>query len=104
MLKKFKTYIKNFMKKCMCPGAGGGGDSHMKGGKMLVVSLRGVNFAFCSHLGCSGQNAIIFSCEGLVYGCTRKVTLFFTCLCFKVVSFRGLKKFGPCPDWSPSGV
>ena len=33
---------------------------------MLVVSLRGVNFGFWSHLGCSGQNAIIFSREGLV--------------------------------------
>ena len=25
---------------------------------MLVVSLKGVNFGFWSHLGCSGQNAI----------------------------------------------
>ena len=33
----------------------------MKGVGMLVVSLRGVNFRFWSHLGCSGQNAIIFS-------------------------------------------
>ena len=33
---------------------------------MLVVSLRGINFGFWSHLGCSGQNAIIFSREGLV--------------------------------------
>ena len=32
----------------------------------LVVSLKGVNFGFWSHLGCSGQNAIIFSREGLV--------------------------------------
>ena len=38
----------------------------MKGVGMLVVSLRGVNFGFWSHLGCSGQNAIIFSREGLV--------------------------------------
>ena len=30
---------------------------------MFVVSLRGVNFGFWSHLGCSGQNAIIFSRE-----------------------------------------
>ena len=43
-----------------------GGDSHMKGAGMLVVLLRGVNFVnfvnfgFWSHLGCSGQNAIIF--------------------------------------------
>ena len=33
---------------------------------MLVVSLRGVNFGFWSHLACSEQNAIIFSREGLV--------------------------------------
>ena len=45
---------------------GGGGTPHMKGVGMLVVSLRGVDFGFWSHLGCSGQNAIIFSREGLV--------------------------------------
>ena len=33
---------------------------HMKGVGMLVVSLRGVNSGFWSHLGCSEQNAIIF--------------------------------------------
>ena len=38
----------------------------MKGVGMLVVSLRGLNFGFWSHLGCSGQNAITFSREGLV--------------------------------------
>ena len=38
----------------------------MKGVGMLVVSLRGaVSFRFWSHLGCSGQNAIIFSRKGL---------------------------------------
>ena len=40
-----------------CPG--GGGTPHIKVAGMLVVSLRGVNFGFWSHLGCSGQNAII---------------------------------------------
>ena len=45
---------------------GGGGNPYMKGVGMFVVSLRGVNFGFWSHLGCSGQNAIIFSREGLV--------------------------------------
>ena len=44
---------------------GGRGNPHMKGG-MLVVSLKGVNFGFWSHLGCSEQNVIIFSHEGLV--------------------------------------
>ena len=38
----------------------------MKGVGMLVVTLRGVNFGFWSHLGCSGQKTIIFSREGLV--------------------------------------
>ena len=38
---------------------GGGGTPHMKGVGMLVVSFRGVNFGFWSHLGCSGQNAHI---------------------------------------------
>ena len=33
---------------------------------MLVISLRGVNFGFWSRSGCSVQNAIIFSREGLV--------------------------------------
>ena len=45
---------------------GGGGTLHMKGVGMPVVSLRGVNFGFWSHLGYSGQSAIIFSREGLV--------------------------------------
>ena len=31
----------------------------MKGVGMLIVSLRGVNPGFWSHLGCSGQNAIM---------------------------------------------
>ena len=38
----------------------------MKGVGMLIVSLRDLNFGFLSHLGCSGQNAIIFSSGGLV--------------------------------------
>ena len=44
----------------------GGGTPHMKVVGMLIVLLRGVNFRFWSHLGCCGQNAIIFSCERLV--------------------------------------
>ena len=49
------------------PGGGGGGKSHIRGVGMLVVSFKGVNLGFCSHLGCSGQNAIIFSRKGLFY-------------------------------------
>ena len=35
--------------------------SQIKGARMLVVLLSGVNFGFWSHLGYSGQNAIICS-------------------------------------------
>ena len=45
---------------------GGVGTPHMKVVGMHVVSLRGVNFGFWSHLKCSGQNVIIFSRGGLV--------------------------------------
>ena len=44
----------------------GGGTPHKKGVGVLVVSLRDLHFGFRSHLGCSGQNAITFSREGLV--------------------------------------
>ena len=37
----------------------------MQGAEMLVVSLRGVNFEFWSHLGSSEKIIIIFSREGL---------------------------------------
>ena len=47
-------------------GGGGGGGTHIKRGGMLVVSLKGVNFGFCSQLGCSGRNAIICSRDGLL--------------------------------------
>ena len=38
----------------------------MKEAGMLVVMLRGINFEYWSHLGCPGQNAVIFSREGLL--------------------------------------
>ena len=37
------------------------GHSNVKEAGMVVVSLRGVILGFWSHLGCSGQNAIICS-------------------------------------------
>ena len=77
-----------------------GDDSHTKGAGMLAVSLRGVNFGFWSHLGSSGQNAIIFS---------RKLKI-----SFRVAREEILKnifffnsfylKVGPRPDWSPLDV
>ena len=65
---------------------------------MLVVSLRDVNFGFWSHLGCSGQSAIVFSREGLELHAKKDKNHIDICLCFKqkardtprLVSFRGL--------------
>ena len=47
---------------------GGGVLAYTRGGdaRRLRPALRGVNFGFWSLLGCSGQNVIIFSREGLV--------------------------------------
>ena len=42
------------------PGGRGGGYSHMEKSGMLVISLRGINQGFWSHLGFSGRNATIF--------------------------------------------
>ena len=76
------------------PGGGGEGTPHMKGVGMLVVSLRGVNFRFWSHLGCSGQNAIIFSRKVSFRVAREKLQKYIYCLCFNVVSFRGQKNLG----------
>ena len=43
-------------------GVGGGGGLPLKVRGMFIVSLQGANHGFWSHLGCSGQNANIFSC------------------------------------------
>ena len=42
-----------------------GGDLNIKKVGVLVVSLRGVNFRFWSHLGCWGKITNIFSLQGL---------------------------------------
>ena len=64
----------------------------MKGVGMLVVSLRGINFGFWPHLGSPGQNAIIFSREGLVQGYTRKIYI----VCVLTWSLLGVKtSLGP---------
>ena len=46
-------------------GERGGEELPYERGGMLVVSLRGVNFGFWSHLRCSQQNVIILSRKGL---------------------------------------
>ena len=72
----------------------------MKGVRMLVVSLRGLNFGFWSHLGCSGQNTIIFSRDGSRLGLQAKKFIY--CLCFTWSPSGVRKKLGPRPDRSVS--
>ena len=52
--------FQSYYRACDLPPRGGG-TPPMKWVAMLVVSLRGVNFGFWSHLGYSGQNAIILA-------------------------------------------
>ena len=82
----------------------GGEGSHMEWTGMLVVSLRGANFRFWSRLGCSGQNVIICSHQGLFKGCTQRNNKTERILIFYIYSFRGLHKLRPRPDWSLLGV
>ena len=61
----------------------------MKGTGMLVVSLRGVNFRFWSHLLCSGQNTIMCCRESLV-----SRPKYIHLISFKHGLFRGQKSLG----------
>ena len=73
----------------------------MKGAGMLVVSLRGVNFGFWSHLGCFGKNTII-TVKASFRGAREEMYVFlFVCVIKwpllgvkkslpRLVSFRGL--------------
>ena len=79
-----------------------GGDSHTEGAGMLVVSLRGVNFGFWSHLGSSGQNAIIFSRKlKISFRAAREEILIYLLLIFFNSFYL---RVGPRPDWSPLEV
>ena len=69
-----------------------GGYSHMKGAWMLVVSLRGVNFGFWSHLGCSGQNGIIFRRKRSRLGLHAKKFKKYMCVGILKWSLLGAKK------------
>ena len=59
---------------------------------MLVVSLRGVNFEFWSHLGCSGKNTIIFSRDGSRLGLHAKKYNNIYLICIFFWSLLGVKK------------
>ena len=61
---------------------------------MLVVSLRGINFGFWSHLGCSGQTPSYLAVKVSFRVAREKVGKKIVCV------FRGQKKLGPCPDRS----
>ena len=39
-----------------------------------------------------------------VFAIIKSHCIFYLSLCFKMVSFKGRKKLGPSPNWSPLGV
>lgn len=63
----------------------------MKGAGMFVVSLRGANFGFLSHLRCSGQNTIIFTVK-VSFRVVHKKSLYFLFVCVLEWSLSGVKK------------
>ena len=69
----------------------------MKGVGMLVVSLKGINLRFWSHLGCSGQNAITFSREGLVQGLNSKFPTSLPTFHMRYAAWGGRYAVGPPP-------
>ena len=50
---------------CITRGGEGGGDSHVKVTGMLVVSFKGVNCRFWSHVGCLEWKVTIFDHSGI---------------------------------------
>ena len=71
-------------------------------GLCLVVSLRGVNFGIWSHLGCS-EKTLLYLVMKVLFTVTRRNIKIYICLLSNMVSFRGQKKLGSCPDQSPLG-
>ena len=93
---------------------------------MLVVSLRGVNFGFWSHLGygvlgktpsylavkvsfrVARKNIKIYEFDIYIFNSFYLFQSynpsFLVCLCFNMASFRDPKKLGPRPDRSRLGI
>ena len=105
-------HLINFLLYSSRPGGAGG--SYMKQTGMVVVSRRGVNFLFWSHLRCSRQSTDILSLHGLVQGSVKKHRItrretavkfpFFFFLSFLSGLFQGAKFAYATPRWSPLGV
>ena len=58
---------------------------------MLVVSLRGVNFGFWCHLGCSGQTPLYLAVK-VSFRVAREKLLYFLFVCVLKWSLLGCQK------------
>ena len=83
----------------------------MKGTGMLVLSLRGVNFGFWSRfIGCSGKMSLFLAVKVSFRAAREEIKKerilirFIYSIHINKVSFRGLHKLPPRPDWSLFGV
>ena len=85
---------------------GGGGTPKWNGRGCSSSRLEGVKFGFWSLLGCSGNNVIIFSRQGLVKGCTRRNNKTERVFIFYIYSIHinWSHKRRPRPYWSLLGV
>ena len=85
----------------------------MKGARVLVVSLRGVNFRFWSRLRCSGQNTLYLAVKVSFRVAREEILNIIFSIHFiysihvikvKMIALRSQKKVRPRPNFSPSGV
>ena len=82
----------------------------MKGTGMVVVSFRGVNCRFWSHVGCSGQKANSFTHAVSLRAVREEISIYKKtqtlsyCVCMVSLSLVGKIKPELRPDWSPLGM
>lgn len=78
------------------PGGGGGRseDCHIKVTGKLVVSLRGVNYRFWSHLGCLGGKSLYFPIRSPLGLYMKKFKKIYRDFRFNNFSFSGRLKLG----------
>ena len=71
---------------------------------MLVVSLRGVNFGCLVSLRVFRAKPQYVKAEQISFRVEHEEMEKINYILLSLVSFRGHKKVGPRPDWSPFGV
>ena len=82
----------------------GGGESHIKVTRMLIISLCSVNCRFWSHLGFWDGKSLYLPIQVLLCIVHKEVYKTRPDTDHTKISFRGQFKLEPHPHWSPLGV